>query len=113
MITPEDEEYIVARAYVPEHIVSLMALLSKGEPFLKEDHLVFVKDNWLIFVGYPLDENFSDERCERILKQVVETFRPEYLWFIGPELPASLSDSGEERQTDKYYKLDLDQIKLS
>jgi hypothetical protein len=112
MITPKDEDYILARAYVPEHIVSLMALISQGDPFLKEDHLVFVKDNWLIFVGYPLDGNFSEERCEPILKQVVETFRPEYLWFVGPELPASLSDSGRERQTDQYYKLELDQVKL-
>ena len=112
MITPEDEAYILARAYVPEHIVNLMVPISKGEPFLKEDHLVFVKDNWLILVGYPLDGNFSQERCERILKQAVETFRPEYLWFIGPEIPPSLLESCKERQTDQYYKLDLNQTKL-
>jgi len=59
MISPEDEAYILERAYVPEHIVSLMALISKGDPFLIEDHLVFVKENWLILVGYPLEGNFS------------------------------------------------------
>jgi hypothetical protein len=107
MITPTDEEYVLARAYVPEHIVSLMALISKGEPFLIEDHLVFVKDNWLILVGYPLDGNFSKERCEKILEQSFSTFRPEYLWFIGPELPPSLLSSCKERQTDQYYSLDL------
>jgi hypothetical protein len=111
MMTPEDEAYILERAYVPEHIVSLMALISKGEPFLIEDHLSFVKDNWLILVGYPLDGNFSQERCERILKQAVETFRPEYLWFIGPEVLASLLDSCKERQTDQYYRLDLELTK--
>ena len=62
MISPEEEEYILDRAYVPEHIVSLMALLSKGEPFLDEEHLSFAKDNWLILVGYPLDGVFSQER---------------------------------------------------
>jgi hypothetical protein len=112
MITPKEEEYVLTRAYIPEHIVSLMALISKGEPFLIEDHLVFVKDNWLILVGYPLDGNFSQERCERILKQTVETFRPEYLWFIGPEVPASLLDSCKERQTDQYYRLDLEHTRL-
>jgi hypothetical protein len=112
MITPEDEEYVLTAAYVPEHIVSLMGLISKGEPFLIEDHLGFVKDNWLILVGYPLDGNFFQERCERILKQAVETFRPEYLWFIGPEIPASLLDSCKERETDRYYRLDLEQLKL-
>jgi hypothetical protein len=112
MITPEDEEYILARAYVPEHIVNLMASISRGEPFFTDDHLGFVKDNWLIFVGYPLDENFSQDRCDKTLKQAVETFRPEYLWFIGPEIPVSLLESCIERETDQYYRLDLGQIKL-
>ena len=112
MITREEEEYALTKAYVPEHIVSLMALISKGEPFLIEDHLGFVKDNWLILVGYPLDGNFFQERCERILKQAVETFRPEYLWFIGPEIPASLLCSCKERETDRYYRLVLEQLKL-
>jgi hypothetical protein len=112
MITPEEEGYVLESAYVPEHIVNLMVPISKGEPILKEDHLGFVKDNWLIFVGYPLDGSFSLERCERILKQAVETFRPEYLWFIGPEIPPSLLDACQERETDRYYRLDLDQTKL-
>jgi hypothetical protein len=112
MVTPDEEAYVLERAYVPEHIVSLMALISKGEPFLMEDHLCFAKDNWLILVGYSLDQNFSRERCERILKQTLATFRPEYLWFIGPEIPASLSDSCKERETDRYYKLDLEQLEL-
>lgn len=54
MISPEEEKYILSKAYVPEHIVSLMVLISKGEPFLIEDYICFSKDNWLIFVGYPL-----------------------------------------------------------
>ena len=56
MISPVEEAYVLARAYVPEHIVSLMALISKGDPFLIEDHLGLVKDNWLILVGYPLEK---------------------------------------------------------
>lgn len=112
MLSLQDEEYVLTRAYVPEHIVSLMVLISKGEPFLREDCLCYVKDNWLIFVGYPLDENFSRERCSKILKQAVETFRPEYLWFIGPEIPGLLLESCRERQTDHYYRLDLNHTKL-
>jgi hypothetical protein len=112
MISPIDEEYILTRAYVPEHILSLMALLSKGEPFLFEDHLIFAKDNWLILVGYPLDGMFLQERCEKILKQTVETFRPEYLWFIGSEIPPSLIDTCKERQTDCYYRFKIGQTKV-
>jgi hypothetical protein len=112
MLTQEEEAHVLSKAYVPEHILNLMVPISKGEPFLKEEHLVFVKDNWLILVGYPLEGNFSQEKCERILKQAVETFRPEYLWFIGPGTPPSLQGSCKERQTDQYYKFDLNQTKL-
>lgn len=112
MISPIDEEYVLTRAYVPEHIVSLMGSLSKGEPFLVEDHLIFAKDNWLILVGYPLDGIFSQERCERVLKQTVETFRPEYLWFIGSEIPPSLVDTCKERQTDQYYRFAIGETKV-
>jgi hypothetical protein len=111
VITPEEEAYVLERAYVPEHILNLMIPISKGEPFLKEDYLVFARDNWVIFVGYPLRGNFSQERCEKILKQTVETYRPEYLWFIGPEILPSLLDSCKERETDRYYTLDIGQTK--
>jgi hypothetical protein len=106
MITPAEEAYILTKAYIPEHIVSLMTLISKGEPFFREDYLGFVKDNWLILVGYPLEGNFSREGCERILNRAVETFRPEVLWFIGPEIPSALIHCCGERQTDQYYTLD-------
>ncbi len=112
MISPEEEEYILGQAYVPEHIVSLMALVSKGDPFLIEDHLGFVKDNWLILVGYPLDRRFSTERSEKTIHQTLETFRPEILWFIGPEIPVSLLNSCQERETDQYYRLDLEKVKV-
>ena len=110
MMTPEEEAYVLTRAYVPEHIVSLMTLISKGDPFLIEDHLGLVKDNWLILVGYPFEGVFSQEKCERILKQAVDTFQPEVLWFIGPEIPASLLNSCSERQTDQYYTFDIEKI---
>jgi len=112
LLTPEEEAYVLETAYIPEHILNLMGPISKGEPFLKEDHLGFVKDNWLIFVGYPLDGNFSQARSERVLKQVAETFRPEILWFMGPEILPSLLDSCKERETDRYYTLDTEQTKL-
>ena len=112
MITPQEEAYVSERAYIPEHIVNLMGPISKGEPFLKEDHLGFVKDNWLIFVGYPLDRNSPQERTERAVKQAIETFRPEYLWFIGPEILPSLLGSCTERETDRYYTLDIEKTNV-
>jgi hypothetical protein len=112
MITPEEKAYVLERAYVPEHIVSLMALISKGEPFLIEDHLGIVKDQWVILVGYPLDQRFSMERCEKVVKHVLERFRPESLRFIGPEIPLFLTESCIERQKDRYYRLDVEQTRV-
>jgi hypothetical protein len=108
VISPEQEADILARAYVPEHIVSLMALISGGDPFLLADYLGFAGDNWLIFVGYPLDRDFSREKCERILKQAGETYRPGYVRFIGPETPSFLENLCTERESDRYYTLGID-----
>lgn len=112
MLTPEEEASVLTRASVPEHIVSLMALISKGDPFLIEDHLGLVKDDWLILIGYPLEGTFRRERCEGIVQRAVDTYRPKYLWFIGPEIPPSLLDASTERQTDQYYLFDIERTKL-
>ena len=111
MITLPEEEYILTKAYVPEHIVSLMALISKGDPFLIEDYLGFAKDNWLILVGYPLEKSFSIERCEQVLEKALSSYKPEYLWFIGPEIPSSLSNISTERETDQYFTFDVEATK--
>lgn len=111
-LTSKQVEEILKKAYIPEHIIPLMVAVSKGEPLLIEDFLCFTKDNWFILVGYPLDQRFSLERSEKIIKQALETFRPEILWFIGPEIPVSLLDSSTERETDRYYKLDIGKTQL-
>jgi hypothetical protein len=107
-MTPEEEAYVLAKAYVPEHIVSLMTLLSGGEAFLIEDYLGFAGDDWLILVGYPFERPYSGESCEQVVEQALRTHRPGILRFIGPELPPGLKDSCAERQSDAYYLLDLD-----
>ncbi len=112
MITPSQEDYLLTHAYVPEHIVSLMVLISKGEPFLVGDHLCYVKDNWLIFVGYPLGQDSFPERIETMLKGVIERFRPNYVWFIGQQVPSLLNQDCKERESDHYYKLHLGSLEI-
>jgi hypothetical protein len=111
MITSPEEEYILTKAYVPEHIVSLMGLISEGEPLLIDDYLGFFKDNWLIFIGYPIENQFSLVRCEEVVEGILASHKPEYLWFIGPEIPSSLSRISTERETDRYYTLDIEGTK--
>jgi hypothetical protein len=112
MLTPEEEAYALDKAYVPEHIVSLMVAISEAEAFLINDHLSFAKDNWLIVVGYPLNQEFSQDRCEEIMRIHLERFKPETLWFIGLRVPTSFVDSCTERESDQYYQLDLDHMRV-
>lgn len=107
MLTPQEEEHIYTFAYVPEHIVSLMVSVSRGEPFLADNFVYYVGNNWLIFVGYPLEGSFSVDTCEAVLRDLRKRFRPEYLWFIGEMIPSSLTSNCTERESDQYYKLDL------
>lgn len=107
MISADDERYILARAYVPEHIVGLMTRISRGEPFLIDGYVGFSKDNWVILVGYPLGDDFDHEDFGRVIAGTITSFRPEYLWFIAPEVPASVAQLCQARESDDYYTLAL------
>ncbi len=98
---------MLARAYVPEHIPALMAGVSGAAAHLVEDHLCFVKEDWLIFVGYPLDGRFTVERAAAALAQARAAYHPHVLWFIGPEIPPELAATCRDRQADVYYRLAL------
>jgi len=105
MITAEQEEQILGKAYVPEHIINLMVGISKGAPYLVEDYVVFTGEDWLIFVGFPLGRDFSSGNFSVTLKETIKKFKPAYTWFIAPEVPDSLLQAAQQRETDEYYKL--------
>jgi hypothetical protein len=107
--TPADERRALAHACVTEQIPALMAAISRARPFLIEDYLGYARDNWVIFVGYPLQGSFDPAHCERLIARVLAEHRPEYLWFIGPEVPAGLAQNCRARQSDQYLRLDLAQ----
>ena len=108
MITADQEKWILEKAYVPEHIVSLMVIVSKGQPFLSDGFLFFVGDNWGILVGYPLNSVFSPDVFTTTFKDVTSRFPSRYWWVIAPSLPEELLSSCGERQSDTYYRLSFD-----
>jgi len=112
MISPDEERYILAQAYVPEHIVGLMSGISGGEPFLIGDYLGFAKDDWAILVGYPLAESFDPEDFGRVIAGTVTSFRPVHLWFIAPEVPPSVAQLCQAKESDDYYTLALQRFEL-
>ena len=106
MMTRREEEYIREMAYVPEHIIPLMVGISQAEPFFQEDHLFFLKDDWMIFVGYPLGREFQGEAFSRVLEKTQQMFQPATILFIAPGIPKSLFPRVQKRETDEYFKLD-------
>ena len=106
MLTPEQETYILANAYVPEHIVGLMTSLSGGEPFLVDDYFCCCKDDWVIFIGYPLQHEFDSDEFEAILEKIKKKFRAGRISVIAPELLGRLDPRCREKDRDVYYTLD-------
>ncbi len=107
MITPEEQKAILARAYVPEHSVELMTMISGGEPFLFEDYFCCRTQHGVIVVGYPLEHEFELKRFESALERIINVFRPMSLSLIAPQAPMSFQAAFVERDTDSYYTLDL------
>jgi len=112
MLTRQEEEYIRERAYVPEHIIPLMVGISQGEPFSREDHLFFLKDDWMISVGYPLGREFQKEALAHTLEKIRREFQPATTWFVSPGIPESLLPQVRGKEADEYYRLDLRQFRV-
>jgi len=107
MITPDEEKFILRHAYIPEHVVGLMTSVSGGEPFLVENYFCCRKNNWVIFVGYPLQGDFREEEFESVLHKIKKRFRPFHVSLIAPALPHSTATSCLEKEVDHYYTLNI------
>ncbi len=112
MITIDQQDHIRAHAYVPEHVLSYVNAISQAEPFLFGEFIVYVKKNHLIFVGYPLDEDFDERRMVRTLEDAMKRFKPEDVALIAPAIPPSLNIVGDT-SSDHYYRLDLSTLTIS
>jgi len=84
----------------------LMTSLSGGEPFLVDDYFCCRKDNWVIFIGYPLQHEFVFDEFEAILLKVKKKFKAGRISCIAPELSQRLDARCMEKDCDAYYTLD-------
>jgi hypothetical protein len=107
MLSPEQEKFILENAYVPEHIPHLMVGISGGEPFWTENYVLYSGASWLIFVGYPIGRHYQAANFIATLDDTIRKFKPAYTWFIVPEMPESFLRAARQRESDEYYKLDL------
>jgi len=112
MITSAQEDYIERHAYVPEHIPQYVTAVSKTEPFLFGDFLVYAKKGHLILVGYPLKEPFEEKRMGKALEDAVKRLKPEVVSLTAPTIPSSVKDCVHS-PPDHYYRLDLSSVTIS
>jgi hypothetical protein len=96
----EEERFVLDRAYVPEHVVPLMTILSGGRPFLVDDWFGLAGDGGVILVGYPLASEFTSESLRAILAEVRGRYDPSRVRVVAPEI-----EGADDR--DEYHALDL------
>jgi len=103
MLTPEQENYILKNAYVPEHTVGLMVSLSEGDGYLCDDYFFCRRDDWIVLVGYPLLEEFVLDQFETVLEKIRKDFKPARISLIAPQISPGLSTACRQRDSDYYY----------
>jgi hypothetical protein len=106
MLTSDEEAYILDKAYVPEHCIRLMTHVSGGEPFLIDDFFICRKENWIILIGYPLEDNFAPDQLEAVFAKVKKKFHPEFVSLIAPQIPSALAATCQETESDAYFTLE-------
>jgi hypothetical protein len=107
MLSLEEELMIKKLAYVPEHTVSLIKIVSGGEPFFQNGFLYFEGPYWVILVGYPLSGEFCEDRIVRMVSHFQEKRNFDYIWVIAPHIPEDLRKDSVAFKKDYYYTLDL------
>lgn len=111
MISKEQEEYILEKAYVPEHIPKMMSFLSEGECFLfEQNYVIFKTRSFLIFIGYPLNFTEESDQMERCLKRVLKTFGPLRLFILTGKGESKFFKKCKKIDDDFYYVIDIERI---
>jgi hypothetical protein len=112
MITSAQQAFVEEHACLPEHIVPYVTAVSQAEPFLLQDFLAYVKEDQLIFVGYPLQGAFDEKRAKKVLDEATRRFKPRTIAFTAPSVPSSITGRPHS-PSDHYYRLDLSALSVS
>lgn len=104
MLEEEQNQYVYARAYVPEHLPEYVHAISGLNPFLVSDYLCYHGGGHLLFIGYPLIQQTAS--LENAYQKAMDRFQPDTVAIIAPEIWLSPGQY-HETSPDKYYKLNL------
>jgi hypothetical protein len=110
MISEKEKEYIYYNSYIPEHVVDYVTSITGGEPFLFEDHVYYVAQRQLFFVGYPLKKTFDQAEMNNVIDMIVRKVEPDSVSLISPGIERMKYDCART-DSDNYYRLDLISVK--
>jgi hypothetical protein len=111
MITLSENRYILDHAYVPEHLPHYVSAISRTEPFLVDDFVVYVRDVHLILIGYPLSGTYNESQLLETLTEAKARFKPEVVSLIAPEIPSALNEF-KPSPYDAYYRIERTQLAI-
>jgi hypothetical protein len=109
MITPQEENFLAHHAYVPEHLPGYGRAFSGGDPFLLEGYLGYLREETLVWVGYPLEEAFQEEKMKSALEAAIKKCRPSRVAVMAPSFSGA---GGEKKSADFYYRLELTSLRV-
>ena len=104
MLSNQEISHIYRQAYIPEHLPDYVEAISSAQPHLIENHLCYISNHHLIFIGYSLSGDNRD--CARAYAAACDQFQPSTVAIIAPELWETV-ESFKEQSTDSFYRLDL------
>ncbi len=111
MLSNEDYAFIFEYSYIPEHLTAYVCSISEAEPFIYEGYLHYLKENHMIFVGYPLNKSFSKKEANEILRELIYRHKINSVALIGE---AKLEIEGKiiTESSDHYYVLDVSSLEI-
>lgn len=113
MLTKEQERFILNQAYVPEHIPSMMAFLSGGDPILIDNRfLVLRRGNYMILVGYPLLPQENEKNLDFYIREILKKFAPTELFIISDRADSSFFKGCKKIEEDYYYVLEIESLSI-
>ncbi|MDI1471489.1 hypothetical protein THER_1588 [Thermodesulfovibrio sp. N1] len=112
MLSNEEIQFIKKNAYIPEHLLDYVISVSEATPFLYTNYLFYLKDGFLTFIGYSLNEKFESEEIKEVLNYVVSQYKPKSVALISPFFIIP-QDECIESESDFYYRIDLSNFRIS
>jgi len=112
MLSESQSAFILQNAYLPEHLPQYFIPFSGMDPYLTNNYLVYIKDDAISFIGYPLLEE-TDAKTLSTLRQIIMEYKPNSFRAILPSFNQIPGYNIIAEEQDEYSRIDLENIIIS